>query len=145
SWLLTTMTLWSCGVNEGAPAKVIFWMRRSSDCTTSAKANWRGPRCSTSILRQWPNSWKGRSTQPKTLFDQVTLSRSDGIPYAAFDGGSSYNSTDCEHVISQESHGRNTIITLSITACFHGTFEGTWVGTERDVIHADGSGTGQGS
>jgi hypothetical protein len=56
----------------------------------------------------------------------------------------SASSTDCEHVISQESHGLNTIITLSITACFHGTFEGTWVGTERDVIR-DGHGTGQGS
>jgi hypothetical protein len=53
--------------------------------------------------------------------------------------------TDCEHVISQQSSGPNTIIALSITVCFHGTFEGTWVGTERDVIHADGSGTGQGS
>ena len=56
-----------------------------------------------------------------------------------------FNSTDCEHVISQQLAGPNTIIALSITTCFHGTFEGTWVGTERDVIHADGSGTGQGS
>jgi Protein of unknown function (DUF3224) len=54
-------------------------------------------------------------------------------------------STDCEHVISQESHGPNTIITLSITTCFHGTFEGTWVGTERDVFtegHTKGQGSG---
>jgi hypothetical protein len=51
--------------------------------------------------------------------------------------------TDCEHVISQQSSGPNTIITLSITACFHGTFEGTWVGTERDVIHPNGTVTGQ--
>jgi uncharacterized protein DUF3224 len=56
-----------------------------------------------------------------------------------------FSSTDCEHVISQESHGPNTIITLDITACFHGTFEGTWVGTERDVIHPNGTVTGQGS
>ena len=55
------------------------------------------------------------------------------------------SSTDCEHVISQQSSGPNTIITLSITACFHGTFEGTWVGTERDVFSADGTGTVQGS
>ncbi len=54
------------------------------------------------------------------------------------------SSTDCEHVISQESHGPNTIITLSITTCFHGTFEGTWVGTERDVF-TEGHATGQGS
>ena len=49
------------------------------------------------------------------------------------------NTTDCEHVISQQSSGPNTIITLALTVCFHGTFEGTWVGTERDVIHPDGS------
>jgi hypothetical protein len=55
-----------------------------------------------------------------------------------------FNSTDCEHVISEQSSGPNTIITLSITACFHGTFEGTWVGTERDVI-GDGHITDQGS
>jgi len=56
-----------------------------------------------------------------------------------------FNSTDCEHVISQESRGPNTIITLDITACFHGTFEGTLVGTERDVIHPNGTVTGQAS
>jgi hypothetical protein len=55
-----------------------------------------------------------------------------------------FNSTDCEHIISQESRGPNTIITLSITTCFHGTFEGTWVGTETDLI-ADGHITGLGS
>jgi Protein of unknown function (DUF3224) len=57
-----------------------------------------------------------------------------------------FNSTDCEHIICQESRGPNTIITLSITACFHGTFEGTYVGTERDEIHPNGTfATGQGS
>jgi hypothetical protein len=57
-----------------------------------------------------------------------------------------FSSTDCEHIISQEPRGPNTIITLSITACLHGTFEGTWVGTERDVIHPNGTfATGQGS
>jgi hypothetical protein len=56
-----------------------------------------------------------------------------------------FNITDCEHITSQEPRGPNTIITLSITACFHGTFEGTWVGTERDVIHPNGTVTGQGS
>ena len=53
--------------------------------------------------------------------------------------------TDCEHVISQQMFGSNTITILEITACFHGTFEGTWVGTERDVFRADGTGTVQGS
>ncbi len=48
-------------------------------------------------------------------------------------------SIDCEHVISVQTVGRNTIITLSETGCFHGTFEGTWVGTERDVIHPNGT------
>ncbi len=56
-----------------------------------------------------------------------------------------FNSTDCEHVISQESRGPNTIITLDITACLHGTFEGTLVGTERDVIRPNGTVTGQAS
>ena len=55
------------------------------------------------------------------------------------------STTDCEHVISVRTAGRNTIITLEITVCFHGTFEGTWVGTERDRFHADGTGTVQGS
>src|SRR5216117_2958788 len=49
------------------------------------------------------------------------------------------SSTDCEHVISVRTVGPNTIIILSETACFHGTFEGTWVGTERDVIHPNGT------
>ncbi len=55
------------------------------------------------------------------------------------------SSTDCEHIISVRTAGRNTIITSSITTCFHGTLEGTWVGTERDVIHPNGTLTGQAS
>src|SRR6266566_6268751 len=55
------------------------------------------------------------------------------------------SSTDCEHVISVQTVGPNTIIILSETACFHGTFEGTWVGTERDVIHPNGTVTIQAS
>jgi hypothetical protein len=55
------------------------------------------------------------------------------------------SSTDCEHVISVQSRGPNTIITLSETGCFHGTFEGTWVGTEQDVIHPNGTVTIQAS
>ena len=51
------------------------------------------------------------------------------------------SSTDCEHVISQQIVGSDTITILEITTCFHGTLEGTWVGTERDVFHADGTGT----
>ena len=54
-------------------------------------------------------------------------------------------SIDCEHVISVQTVGPNTIITLSETGCFHGTFEGTLVGTERDVIHPNGTVTGQAS
>ena len=56
-----------------------------------------------------------------------------------------FNSTDCEHVISVRTVGPSTIITSSITTCFHGTFEGTWVGTERDVIHPNGTVTIQAS
>jgi hypothetical protein len=54
-------------------------------------------------------------------------------------------STDCEHVISVQTAGPNTIITLSETACVHGTFEGTLVNIERDVIHPDGTVTLQSS
>ena len=40
--------------------------------------------------------------------------------------------------------GPNTIITLSETICSHdGTFEGGGVATERDVIHPNGTVTGQ--
>jgi hypothetical protein len=54
-------------------------------------------------------------------------------------------STDCENLISLHTVGPNTIIVLDETATFTGTFTGTSVGTERDVIHADGSGTLQAS
>ena len=64
----------------------------------------------------------------------LTLPKAQAQPIPA-----TFNSTDCEHVISVQTVGRNTIITLEITACIHGTFEGTWVGTERDVIHPNGT------
>ena len=54
-------------------------------------------------------------------------------------------STDCEHVISVQTAGPNTIITLSETACSRGTFEGTLVNIERDVIHPNGTVTLQAS
>ncbi len=54
-------------------------------------------------------------------------------------------SIDCERVISVQTVGPNTIIILSETACLHGTFEGTLVGTERDVIHPNGTVTIQSS
>ena len=66
----------------------------------------------------------------------LTLPKAQAQPIPA-----SGSTTDCEHVISVRTAGQNTIITLEITACFHGTFEGTWVGTERDVFRADGTGT----
>jgi hypothetical protein len=64
----------------------------------------------------------------------LTLPQAQAQPIPA-----TFNSTDCEHVISVQTVGRNTIITLEETGCFHGTFEGTWVGTERDVIHPNGT------
>jgi Protein of unknown function (DUF3224) len=70
----------------------------------------------------------------------LTLPNAQAQPIPA-----SGSTTDCEHVISQRTAGRSTIITLEITVCFHGTFDGTWVGTERDVFRADGTGTVQGS
>src|SRR5439155_23606868 len=70
----------------------------------------------------------------------LTLPNAQAQPIPA-----TFNSTDCEHVISVRTVGPNTIITLSETGCFHGTFEGTWVGTERDVIHPNGTVTIQAS
>jgi len=55
------------------------------------------------------------------------------------------SSTDCEHVISQQIVGSDTITILEITACVHGTYEGTAFVTERDVFHADGTGAILGS
>jgi len=70
----------------------------------------------------------------------LTLPNAQAQPIPA-----SGSTTDCEHVISVRTAGRTTTTTLEITACFHGTFEGTWVGTERDVFRADGTGTVQAS
>ncbi len=70
----------------------------------------------------------------------LTLPKAQAQPIPA-----SGSTTDCEHVISVRTVGPSTIITSSITTCFHGTFEGTWVGTERDVIHPNGTVTGQAS
>jgi hypothetical protein len=64
----------------------------------------------------------------------LTLPKAQAQPIPA-----TFNSTDCEHVISVQTVGRNTIITLEETACVHGTFVGTAVATERDVIHPDGT------
>jgi hypothetical protein len=64
----------------------------------------------------------------------LTLPKAQAQPIPAI-----FHSTDCEHVISVQTVGPNTIITLSETGCFHGTMEGTWVGTERDVIHPNGT------
>ncbi len=70
----------------------------------------------------------------------LTLPKAQAQPIPA-----SGSTTDCEHIISVRTVGPSTIITSSITTCFHGTFEGTWVGTERDVIHPNGTVTGQAS
>ena len=65
----------------------------------------------------------------------LTLPKAQAQPVPAF-----FHSTDCEHVISVQTVGENTIITLSETICLHdGTIEGTGVATERDVIHPNGT------
>ena len=65
----------------------------------------------------------------------LTLPNAQAQPVPAI-----FHSTDCERVISVQTVGRNTIITLSETICLHdGTFEGGGVGTERDVIHPNGT------
>ena len=70
----------------------------------------------------------------------LTLPKAQAQPVPA-----TFNSTDCEHVISVQTAGPNTIITLEETGCVHGTFEGTVVAIERDVIHPNGTVTLQAS
>jgi hypothetical protein len=64
----------------------------------------------------------------------LTLPKAQAQPIPAI-----FHSTDCEHVISVQTVGRNTIITLEETICSHGTFEGGGVAIERDVIHPNGT------
>ncbi len=71
----------------------------------------------------------------------LTLPKAQAQPVPAI-----FYSTDCEHVISVQTVGQNTIVTLAETVCLHdGTFEGGGVGTERDVIHPNGTVTIQSS
>src|SRR5438876_3677071 len=71
----------------------------------------------------------------------LTLPKAQAQPVPAI-----FYSTDCEHVISVQTVGQNTIVTLAETVCLHdGTFEGGGVGTERDVIHPNGTVTIQAS
>jgi hypothetical protein len=46
--------------------------------------------------------------------------------------------TDCEHVISVTPYPGYDVVTLNITSTYTGTFDGTWVGTEEDVVYPDG-------
>jgi Protein of unknown function (DUF3224) len=65
----------------------------------------------------------------------LTLPKAQAQPVPAI-----FHSTDCEHVISVQTVGPTTIITLSETVCLHdGTFEGGGPATERDVIHPNGT------
>jgi hypothetical protein len=64
----------------------------------------------------------------------LTLPKAQAQPIPAI-----FHSTDCEHVISVQTVGPNTIVTLEETGCVHGTFEGTVVAIERDVIHPNGT------
>jgi len=52
---------------------------------------------------------------------------------------------DCNFAPSFRTAGPNTVETVGITENFFGTLTGTYVGTESDVIYADGSATFHGS
>lgn len=52
---------------------------------------------------------------------------------------------DCNFAPVVRTSGPNTIVTIGITENFYGPMSGTYVGTERDVIFADGSATFHGS
>jgi hypothetical protein len=60
-------------------------------------------------------------------------------------GRVSGNFYPCFHIANVQQAGRNTIYTFSVTATFTGTFAGSAIITERDVIHPDGSTRLQGS
>ena len=52
---------------------------------------------------------------------------------------------DCNFAPVVSTSGPNTIVTIGITENFFGPMSGTYVGTERDVVYADGSATFHGS
>src|SRR3977135_4073789 len=60
-------------------------------------------------------------------------------------GRVSGNFYPCFHIANVQQAGQNTIYTFSVTATFTGTFTGSAIITERDVIHPDGSTRLQGS
>lgn len=52
---------------------------------------------------------------------------------------------DCNFAPVVSTAGPNVIVTIGITENFQGAMAGTYVGTERDVVYADGSATFHGS
>lgn len=52
---------------------------------------------------------------------------------------------DCNTLISVAEAGPNLIVTVGIAENYHGMLEGTYAGTERDVVYANGSATLHGS
>lgn len=52
---------------------------------------------------------------------------------------------DCNVVTSVATAGPNVIVTVGITENFQGAMSGSYVGTERDVVYANGSATLHGS
>jgi hypothetical protein len=49
--------------------------------------------------------------------------------------------SNCQFITDIREAGPNIIITWSITVTYTGSFNGTWQGTERDVIFANGRAT----
>ena len=62
-------------------------------------------------------------------------------PAAVAAGSPSQSGTwdDCNFAPIVSTAGPNTIVTIGITENFYGPMSGTYVGTERDVVYADGS------
>ena len=52
---------------------------------------------------------------------------------------------DCNFNGSLATVGPNLIVTVDIAENYHGMLEGTYLGTERDVVYADGTATFHGS
>jgi len=83
----------------------------------------------------------------RILFTLALVCASLLLPGAKADrpAGASGSWTDCNVVTDVRQAGPNTVITVIITETFTGTLNGSYVGSERDVVYADGSATFHGS
>ena len=68
-----------------------------------------------------------------------------GLVSAASPSSVSGTWDDCNFGAAVKAAGPNVIVTVGITENFYGPMAGTYAGTERDVVYADGSATFKGA